>query len=145
MNLSAGSLGVGSIDTTGNPSRFNWTGGTLNVTGSGGVFLGAAGPFGNALSVNNGKALLVTNLLSVVPGAVLNLGANGTLITNTLDLGGDPSRLNWSGGQLRLTTTGLTVLDLNTALGPSLAVPSWWPWPSRARPAGSSARRAPPR
>jgi hypothetical protein len=47
------------------------------------------------------------------------------ITTRFLDLGGDPSRLNWSGGgQLVLTTTNTVQLDIGTALGPSLAIPS---------------------
>src|SRR5204862_256419 len=46
INFSSGTLRCDTLITSGNPSRFNWTGGTLNITGTGGLAISASGPLG---------------------------------------------------------------------------------------------------
>src|SRR5439155_21647770 len=60
VNLNSGTLSVGTIDTSGNPSRFHWTAGTLNITNSN-LDITPTGPFGDGLTLNAGQTLNLTN------------------------------------------------------------------------------------
>jgi hypothetical protein len=58
LNLSAGTLSVGSLNTDGNPSRLNWTGGTLEFTNSNPA-IGTAQHLGTSLTLSAGKTLRI--------------------------------------------------------------------------------------
>jgi hypothetical protein len=80
VNLSGGVLSVNSLDTSGNPSLFlgngtttGWTGGTLAVTGSGGLIIGAGGPLGYSPSINSGMTLNVSNTIGITDTATLSI------------------------------------------------------------------------
>jgi T5SS/PEP-CTERM-associated repeat protein len=79
VNLSGGTLQVASLDTNGNPSRFNWTGGTLNITGAGGLMIGASGPLGANVTVDSPRQLNVTNNLTVASGGTLRIESGGSV------------------------------------------------------------------
>jgi len=117
VNLSAGTLAVGSLDTNGNPSRFNWTGGTLGITGAAGLALTATGPLGGTLSLASSRTLTVTNTLSTDSSTSLAL-TGGTLSAGIIALGG--GTLAQSGGTLAAGTiqvnTGATFTQTSGAI-----------------------------
>jgi T5SS/PEP-CTERM-associated repeat protein len=78
VNLAGGTLNVASLDTTGNPARFNWTGGTLNITT--GFSLGAGGPFGSSLTLDGSR------ILSSPGAAYINNGDQLTVAGGTLSV-----------------------------------------------------------
>jgi hypothetical protein len=87
VNLSGGTLSVGSLSTSGNPSLFlgngtttGWTGGTLAVTGSGGLIIGAGGPLGFSPLINPGMTLNVSHTIGVTDTAHLLING-GTVIS----------------------------------------------------------------
>jgi hypothetical protein len=94
ITLSAGTINTHSLDLNGNPSVFNWTGGTLNVTNT--TTFDSLGPtnstsaaFGQALSLNNGMELQITGdetlggtgsfSLTLNSGAIHDVTGNVTL------------------------------------------------------------------
>jgi autotransporter-associated beta strand protein len=86
VNLSSGgTLSVGALDTSGNPSLFltGWTGGTLAVTGAGGLGIGSGNPLGSSLSISGGRTLAVTNVLVTNSGSTLTIGSAGTVTANS--------------------------------------------------------------
>jgi hypothetical protein len=77
LNLSAGSLSVGSMDLSGNISRLHWTSGTLTISASD-VYIASAAPtnatsLGPALSIEAGKSL------NVIGNEIVGAGGVGTL------------------------------------------------------------------
>jgi hypothetical protein len=60
VNLSGGTLFAGSIDLAGQPSRLNWTAGTLAITGGNFAIEAGGVGIGNTLTLGTGKALAVT-------------------------------------------------------------------------------------
>jgi len=125
INLSGGRLATESIDLMGNPAALNWTGGTFAITASGGLEIGAAGPIGNSVNLTPGKTLEALATLRVTPGGAIVL-AGGAVRAGALDLGGDPSRLNWSGGKLELTDApGITIgAGAGSGPGASMTIPA---------------------
>jgi hypothetical protein len=86
VNLSSGTLMAGSLNTSGNPARFNWTGGTLRITG--------AGPFDSSaaatnISLTSGKSLIVTNTTNIPFSSSIACSGSGIFITGSLFGGGD--------------------------------------------------------
>src|SRR5207237_789908 len=85
---SGGTLSVGSLDTNSNPSRFlgnqtttGWTGGTLSITGAGGLGLGTASatrPLGTTLTLDSTRTLNITNAFAIDSAASFTLNS-GTL------------------------------------------------------------------
>ena len=114
INLSGGGLSAASVDTSGNPSRFNWTGGNLFITGAAGLDVSAAGPIGTAVTLGPGKSLVVDKRLHIGAGASVacvnggsvfagSLSGAGALLANVsfLFIGGDQTSTTFTG-----TTTG---------------------------------------
>jgi hypothetical protein len=91
--------------TLGGPGAYVLNSGELRITGAGGLAIGAAGPFGNALSVKPAFLLNVTNELVVQNGAYLHLQDGGRVqagsMTNNaggmIQLAGPAARLEGSG------------------------------------------------
>jgi hypothetical protein len=121
VNLSGGTLNADSLDTSGNPSRFNWTVGTLAITGASGFIVGPTGPLGLTLPIAPGQTLSVTNTLTVNSNSLLTIDG-GSVSAGVLDLGNTPSRLNWISGSLAITGAGGLTLSAGSAFGQSLAV-----------------------
>jgi GH25 family lysozyme M1 (1,4-beta-N-acetylmuramidase) len=113
VNLTGGTLSVGSLDTDGDPASFNWTAGIFAVTGAGGFAVATGGPIGPSLTVGSAKQLIVFNALTVGVGSTLTLQSSGAVTVGSLDLGGDQSRFNWGGGGT-LTINGPGSTDLGT-------------------------------
>jgi hypothetical protein len=117
FRLQGGALQTGSLDTSGNPSRFVWTSGTLTTTGP--LTLSSSGPLGAGLPMTAGKTLFCTGGLIIAPGAVLGMNLGGTLngpVTNNGSFlqGGGTSTITGTNG---LTGTG----DLSVSGGTFLA------------------------
>ncbi len=91
--LSGGTLSVGSLDFDGNPARFIWTGGTLNVTNSDLIFDSAAtAPFAT-LILKSGQTLNVIDNETIANGGTASLTMNSGSVhsvggTVTLNTGG---------------------------------------------------------
>jgi hypothetical protein len=81
VNLAGGTIQIGTLDTNGNPAEFNWSGGTLDITGSAGLSVTANGPLGAALNLSSGKSLIVANTLTNSGSITLN---GGSLTANAL-------------------------------------------------------------
>src|SRR5437660_8156386 len=64
-DLAGGVLNAGTLDTNGNSSRFNWSSGSLGITGIGGLNIDTTGPLGSSFTINSNKALSVTNVMSI--------------------------------------------------------------------------------
>src|SRR5207247_1048459 len=64
FNLQGGSVTTAVLNTNGNPSRFVWTGGTLNITGSGGLSITSLGPLGAPPTLDAARTLNVPNALT---------------------------------------------------------------------------------
>jgi hypothetical protein len=79
--LNGGTLTAGSLDLGGDPSRLHWTAGNLVLTG--GVNIGAGGPFGSAVVVPAGKAFTLAENSSVSAGSSLGV-TGGSLTAQTL-------------------------------------------------------------
>lgn len=103
VNLNGGTLSVKTPDI--NPTaggQFNWTAGTLHITGSNGVSLGNNPMFGAVTTLNAGKTLAVSNTLKVDAGNFLILNG-GQVKAGVLDLSGGTiaanptTRLNMGG------------------------------------------------
>ena len=117
INLEGGTINAPAIYTGGDPSRFNWTGGTLNLTShvildaadsntwTGGVFgpslnLGAGqtlqvegdeviGTIGGfSLTLNDGAAHIVAGDLTLNPGGTITLSDNASLSASNFVLSG---------------------------------------------------------
>jgi fibronectin-binding autotransporter adhesin len=87
VNLATGgTLNVASLNTSnGLASQFNWTGGTLNITGASGFNIGSGGPLGSVVNVATGQSLGVTNTLNL-SGGTLNVSGGtfsaGSIVMN---------------------------------------------------------------
>jgi hypothetical protein len=104
--LSSGSLSVGTLDDSNNPSRLTWTGGTLHFSSESIDFAANdspynSNPFGGLLTLGSGQTLLVDNTEWLVGGgssvtqntgsvnnvALLEVAGSGTPATYTLNDG----------------------------------------------------------
>ena len=122
ITLAAGTISTASLDLGGDLSRLHWSGGTLAFTGTNGLRIDPAGSLGGLVSLGGSQTLSVLNTLSVSSNAASLTLAGGTVSAGNLDLGGDPSRLAWTSGTLRLTgPTGLVVGPAGP-LGPTVSV-----------------------
>jgi hypothetical protein len=120
-----GSITVGAIDlSANNPALLNWTGGALKIVGGGGgtgasnVNFPLTVPVGASLTVNGTGQLTVGGAIKVTngPGTSFNLGG-GTVSASAVDLSGNSSLFNWTGGTLRITGAG-------SSFGGTLTVPN---------------------
>ncbi len=83
VQLSGGALSVGSLDTFGDPSRFNWTSGTLNITGTLDFPINGSGsaPLGSIVAISGGQTLRVRDIeIGRGPGGTLNISGGGRVI-----------------------------------------------------------------
>ncbi len=113
VNLSGGSLSADSLDTSNTTAGFNWTSGTLNITGAAGLGLGnpslPARPLGTTLSVNSTHTLSVTNALTIDSGATLTL-TTGTLTAGSIINNGTFTWTGGSGSNINITgAAGVTL------------------------------------
>ncbi|MDC0936590.1 hypothetical protein OAS39_09895 [Pirellulales bacterium] len=74
-------VGGGTFSSSGliNPQLLQFNNGTLQLTGAGGLTVGAAGLFRPSLSIGAGQNLDVTNSLTVDAGATLSLTTGGSI------------------------------------------------------------------
>src|SRR5262249_26320412 len=77
VNLSGGELTINALDTSGNPSLFNWTGGTLNFSSA--VTINSNFMFGSSITLNTGFGLGSNSILDNNGSVTLN---GGTLLSN---------------------------------------------------------------
>jgi len=85
LDLSSGTLNIPTAPSV--SAGFNWSGGTLHVTGAGGLTIGAAGPLGASLALHAAQHLEVDNNLTINSGA--ELFASGGLSAGSLVNNGD--------------------------------------------------------
>jgi hypothetical protein len=97
-SLSGGSLTVGSLDVNGNPSKFDWTGGTLILTNQ---TLDINSPtdsnacFGNSLTLDSGMTLIVDGTESMVGATALISQVGGDNQCGALELGNTSDFEDW--------------------------------------------------
>jgi autotransporter-associated beta strand protein len=121
LTLSGGLLSVGSLDTSGNPARVDWSGGTLNLSNSS-LTVGTGGQLGSSLVLGTGKSLQVSS-----PSAGVTVGGGGTLsieggslITPTL---ANQGSFSFTGGSLDLANSDSQV-NATGLLGSSVSLPA---------------------
>lgn len=114
--FSGDALSVGSVT---NQGTLNWSGGTLNVTGAGGLALGAGEPLGSALTLDGFQALNVTNQMTVPLGSTLTVGPGAGFSAGSMNSAGTAlvltGTVDFGGG---LTNTGSAVFMGTTVAGP---------------------------
>jgi T5SS/PEP-CTERM-associated repeat protein/autotransporter-associated beta strand protein len=79
--LSGGSVSAGSLIKS-SFATLNWSNGTLNITGTSGLTVGAGGPLGASLTVGAGSTLNVTRTTTLAGGTLIVSG--GVLTSGTL-------------------------------------------------------------
>ncbi len=84
LTLSGSSLEVGALSNSG---TFNWTSGTLSITGTGGLTIGSTGPLGASPTLGSARTLNVTNTLSIASDATLSL-SGGSVTAGMLSISG---------------------------------------------------------
>ncbi len=106
VNLWGGTLSMPTLNS-GNmqPSQWNWSGGKLAVTGSGGIVIGSSGPIGTNISLGAGKTLDIAGVTTVAAGGSLTV-ADGSLRTGSLANSGS---FSFTGGSVALTNSDLSV------------------------------------
>ncbi len=114
LALSGGSLAVGALNASANPSGFTWTAGTLAILGSGSAF-------GRPLTIPSGGTLAGSgttgaDALTLGAGATITGGTGATAsdTTGTLTLGG---ALNLSGGSYLVKINATTATTDATSQG----------------------------
>ncbi|HZZ45047.1 MAG TPA: hypothetical protein VFE58_19075 [Tepidisphaeraceae bacterium] len=112
LNLSGGTLSVGSLDTNSNPANFNWTAGTLNITNSS-LSLDLSSPFGLSFTLSTGHTLHLSapNSTFYNSTGTFNL-TGGTLEAPNIDL--RTGTTNFSAGTLQIDNG-----TLNTGSAPT--------------------------
>jgi T5SS/PEP-CTERM-associated repeat protein len=112
VNLSGGTLQAESIANSG---AFNFNSGTLKITGTSGLTIGAGGGFVNGLALGAASTLSVTNQLTI--NGATNVSAGGQIRSATGDIGKnsganatlliDGSNSKWTiGGKLSVGSSG---------------------------------------
>ncbi len=104
MNLAGGTIQTASLDTSGNGNLLDWTLGTLQITGAGGLNIGPGGTLGTT-TLSVGKALKVTSTLTIQSGGLLampggQMTAGGLVINSggTLDVANSHFIINYGSG-----------------------------------------------
>ncbi len=97
VSLNSGYMSAGTLTVSG--GAFNWNGGTVAITGAGGLTLGTAN-FGTSLSMN-GRSLVVGNVLSLPAGTSFSLNSGGVRASGIAVSGGSFTQ---SGGNLSFNT-----------------------------------------
>ena len=147
INLEGGSLTAETIAVGGGAASFNWTGGTLGITGSSGLRLDSTGLLGANVTIDAGKGLKVAAETDVRSGVTLAV-TGGTFSTDVLDVSGTALLRGGvitlgrtfavgNGGKLEIAGQDVTltispklnsgcelVFDDTTLTMPSLALPS---------------------
>jgi hypothetical protein len=107
VSFSGGALSVGTLDTSGDPTRFGWTAGALSFTGPSGLDIGTAGPLGSNIALNGAQTLQVAGTTSLDASSHLTL-SGGVFSTGTFS----------GSGSLTFNTGTLQVNSSNVSLGP---------------------------
>ena len=130
VNLEGGTLSVDSIGSL----VPNWTSGTLEVTGAGGLAVNLNGALGgNPIDISAGKTLNVTNLLQVNSAAILEVNGGtvnagdltaffGTINANSGDINVDGTftntgTVNLAGANVTVNTFDASVFSPNFTAG----------------------------
>jgi fibronectin-binding autotransporter adhesin len=132
LNLSGGVLSAAAVNLSGNPSLFNWTGGTLLIEGNG-------SSFGGTLSVPNGGTLggigVITDPVSVALGGTIAPGdGTGILSTGSIALSPDATLVSLIDGTAvgsydELSVTGTVSIggaNLDVVLGYAPSIGDSW-------------------
>ena len=119
LNIQGGTLTVGAADGGGVNSVFSWTGGTINVTGAGGLAIGGATGLGQAVTMGSAQVLNVTNATTINSGASLTF--NGGTYTGTTLTGA--GTVTFNSGNLTLSSGGMTI-DTGALFGAAVNVPT---------------------
>jgi fibronectin-binding autotransporter adhesin len=122
LALAGGTIQTGAIDTTGNPSGFFWSTGTLAVTGGAGLVL-SPNTLGSAVAISNGQTLSVNNTLSLTSSSKLTV-AGGTVSAGFLDFSANRTGFSWTAGTVAITGANGLTLSASGPFGPNLVVPS---------------------
>jgi hypothetical protein len=97
LNLTGGSITAASLDTSGNPSRFSWTGGNLTLT-AGGLTIGAGGNAGPSVTLGTNQMLSTSGPVLILGTLTQSGGTNLSAVvqnqgTFTYNAGGFAGRL----------------------------------------------------
>jgi fibronectin-binding autotransporter adhesin len=121
VTFAGGTLSVGTLDTSSNPSAFSWQTGFLNFTDSSGFTL-SKNNIGASYIISTNKYLTVANTLFLPSGTSLTLSFSN-ITASAIDTTGNPSGFIWNNGRLTLTSaSGFTPSATN--LGSSIFLSS---------------------
>jgi hypothetical protein len=90
IDLAGGSISTAALNTSGTPSLFDWTGGTLAITGSAGLTFNSSGPLGASVTLSSSQTLdvLTTEFIGDSgPGTVTQSGGIANIGNNTGSVG----------------------------------------------------------
>jgi hypothetical protein len=104
VNLSGGELYASSLDTAGSASRFNWTGGVLDLDA---LNVDPTGPMGASITLGSAQTLNVGVLSQTAGGTIVLNG--GTLSVYSLRLASPASGFSWVSGTLEFDSNTFTV------------------------------------
>jgi hypothetical protein len=86
LALSGGTLSTGGLVVNG---TFNFTGGTLEITGANGLTIGSGNTFGPVFTVQAGRNLIVDNQTAIASGAVLAVETGAGFSTGSMSVSGE--------------------------------------------------------
>ncbi len=109
VNLAGGTLNAGTIDTEGDPSRFNWTSGTLHTNS---MLVQPGTALGANMSLGAGKTLTLDSFLVVGDSGVGTFTQSGGTVTvgsflRLGDISSGDGTYTMSGGMLSTSTTSV--------------------------------------
>src|SRR5262249_15618137 len=85
LNLTGGLLSTGDLSISG---TFNFTGGTLAITGASGLTIGSGGSLGSVFTVQAGRNLNVSATTTVASGALMAVDSGAGFSTGALSVNG---------------------------------------------------------
>jgi len=118
LNLTGGLLSTGDLSVSG---TFNFTGGTLSITGAGGLTIGSGGQLGSVFTVQAGRNLNVSVTATVASGALMAVDSGAGFSTGTLAVNGG-GEFDLNGGAA--TTNVITMSNLGLIRGDGRIVAS---------------------
>ena len=115
LSLDGGTLATGNLEVHG---TFKFNSGELGITGANGLTIGAAGPFGDALTVKDGQEISVSNTTTIDVGATLQVQTAGVIASATLANKGQLSGT----GRIQATLANDTTGEVFVGVGEQLRV-----------------------
>jgi T5SS/PEP-CTERM-associated repeat protein len=104
LTISGGALRTGALQNNGGTLAFY--AGTLEITGTAGLTIGAGGPLGNTYSLGAGRTINVANATTITAGSLLSIDGGARFSSNSLN-NSDGGELYLNGPTAQVTGTTL--------------------------------------